>query len=40
MIQAMIHRAEEFCVATPKLREPSPEFFLPDSDPLTLNTQH
>ena len=42
MLQAMIHRADEFCVdsPTPKLREPSPEFFLPDSDPLALITKH
>jgi hypothetical protein len=42
MIQAMIHRADEFCAdsATTKLRESSPEFFLPPADPLTPNTKH
>lgn len=36
MFQTMIQHADEFCGATPKLSEPSPEFFLPDSDPPTL----
>lgn len=42
MIQAMIHRADEFCAdsANAKLREPSPEFFLPLADPLKPNTKH